>query len=269
MTYKTHIDFYFEDTIIDFYRQSNEVEEFYTVFKKYIFPNLKEKDINWLEVGIGNGEKILKTLSLFNKKPKITFLEPSNRWINELIISGNFDKLKTYSEINGTHRTFEDFTTYSNGFNFDLITFIQVLYEPHLVKSLFEFIDSQKNEKSYTLIINLENEENDLYKIRKQIADNNFDVPISQLSNIEEALKKRNIRYIKHNSENKKLNVSANEIIQADNHWFYPFILGCSKKDFLNIEKNIKKMIIQLVTSDIRKKTIIDINDTTLIIFIN
>lgn len=141
-----------EDTVIDFYRQSNEVEEFYTFFKNQIFPNLKDKHINWLEVGIGNGEKILKTLSLFDIKPKITFLKPSNRWINESVISGNFDKLKNSSEINGVHRTFEDFIINAKEFNFDLISFIQVLYNPYLVVSLFLVIDSKINKKLYTLI---------------------------------------------------------------------------------------------------------------------
>lgn len=33
MTSETHIDFFIEDTIIDFYRQSNEVEEFYIKYQ--------------------------------------------------------------------------------------------------------------------------------------------------------------------------------------------------------------------------------------------
>lgn len=265
MTSKTHIDFFFEDTVIDFYRYSNEVEEFYTIFKNQIFPNFSDKHINWLEVGIGNGEKILKTLTLFDKKPKITFLEPSNRWINELIISGNFDKLKNGSDINGTHRTFEDFTSNSNGFSFNLISFIQVLYEPHLVKSLFQFIDNKKNEKPYTLIINLENEENDFYKIRKQIAENNIDVPISQLSNIEKALKKRNIKYLKYNSENKILNVSVEEIIQSDNHWFYPFVFGCAKNEFIDLEEVKKNKLKKIINSNLLKINKLNIKDTTIV----
>lgn len=199
-----HKDYFFEDTVIDFYQNSNEVDEFYDVFKNHIINELdtQNKFLNWLDVGIGNGEKILRILPLFKKKPSITFLEPSNRWVNELTISGNFDKIKNNTEIKGLHRTFEDFVNYKKDFNFDLISFIQVLYEPYLVDVLFNFIDTKRNIKPFNLIINLENDDNDLFKIRKQIAEKNIEVPISQLSMIETGLRKREIEFIKVGSKN-------------------------------------------------------------------
>jgi len=202
-------------------------------------------------------------------KPKIIFLEPSNRWINELSISGNFDKLKSIAEIKGFHRTFEDFADHRKDFEFDLISFIQVLYEPDLVTSLFEFIDNDRNIKPFHLLINLENEENDLFKIRTEIANKGIEVPLSQLKNIEQSLQCRNIEYTKFTSSNKEIHFALNEILLYDNHWFYPFILGCSKEEFANLALKNKLVIIKIIHALLLNKTKININDSTLLIKIN
>lgn len=268
MTKHSHKDYFFEDTVIDFYQNSNEVDEFYNVFKSHIISRLgtQSKSLKWLDVGIGNGEKVLRILPLFKQKPSITFLEPSNRWVNELTISGNLDKIRTDTKIKGSDRTFEDFINYKKNFDFDLISFIQVLYEPYLVDVLFDFIDSKRNTIPFYLIINLENDENDLFKIRKQIAEKNIEVPISRLSMIETGLRKREIKFIKFNSKNKSLNISTDEIIQTDNHWFYPFIMGVSKNDFLTIKHKEKVIITKIINNFIIGLSSVCISDSYLLV---
>jgi len=56
-----HRDYFFEDTVIDFYHNTNEVDDFLEVFTNHILQKivLDNKSLNWLDVGIGNGEKLL------------------------------------------------------------------------------------------------------------------------------------------------------------------------------------------------------------------
>lgn len=267
MNGQVHRDYFFEDTVIDFYQNSNEVDEFYNVCKQHIISEIstQNKPLKWLDVGIGNGEKVLRILSLFKENPSITFIEPSNRWVNELTISGNLDKIRVDTLIKGFHRTFEDFVQFRNDFDFDLISFIQVLYEPYLVDALFDFIDKKQNIKPFHLLINLENDDNDLFKIRKLISHKNIDVPISQLSKIEKELKERKIELKKFNSTQKLLNISINEIIQSDNHWFYPFILGISKLTYSKLDTIKKDFIKKEIDKFLSSQHEININDTTLI----
>jgi hypothetical protein len=265
MTKIKHRDYFFEDTVIDFYHYSNEVDDFFNVFKTHIIQKIGAdiKSLNWLDVGIGNGEKILRLLPLFTYKPNITFIEPSNRWVNELTISGNFDKLKTITEIKGFHRTFEDFADHRTDFSFDFISFIQVLYESDLVNSLFEFIDSKRNKSPFYLLINLENEENDFYKIRKSLFHEGIQVPISQIAIIEKAFNHRNLDFIKFPSIAKSLYLEKSDIINSENHWFIPLILGCSKQEFSELDQKKRRFITSTIFSLLSKQNNLDICDTT------
>ncbi len=270
MTKTKHRDYFFEDTVIDFYHHSNEVDDFFNVFKTHIIKKIGAdiKPLNWLDVGIGNGEKILRLLPLFNYKPNITFVEPSNRWVNELTISGNFDKLKTITEIKGFHRTFEDFADHRKDFSFDFISFIQVLYEPDIVNSLFEFVDNRRNNRPYYLLINLENENNNLFELRNELAKVGFRVPTSQVSIVEELIIERKLEYQKFNSIGKHLCISIEDIINSENHWLYPFILGISKDMFLNLSHKVKNEIFQVIKPYLILHNFLNIDDTTFLILI-
>ncbi|NVN96677.1 hypothetical protein HXX01_00250 [Candidatus Nomurabacteria bacterium] len=297
-----HKDFFFEDTIIDFYRNSNEVNSFCNLFKEKILPltnNLQYVD-KWLDVGIGDGAKILKILSDINisNKPELYFLEPSNSWINQLNISGNLEKIRREIKVNGLNRKFEDYIKNRNDFDFDFVSFIQVLYEPTLFDSLLYFIDNSINRKDYYLLINLENENNDLYKIRQILNDNRIDTPISQIINVEKELNKRKVEFIKFNTTDKKLNLEIKDIVTKTNinrnlikkmslskfksynftfnicrtltrnkeHWFYPFLLGCNYSDFsTTYSRNEINKIYHIVENYLADKSEIEINDSTIL----
>lgn len=295
-------DFFFEDTIIDFYRNSNEVDSFCNLFKEKIMPltNRLQNVDKWLDVGIGDGAKILKILSenTIQNKPELFFLEPSNGWINQLNISGNLQTLRKEIKVNGLNRKFEDYIKNRNDFDFDFVSFIQVLYEPTLFDSLLYFIDNSLNTKDYYLLINIENENNDLYKIRQILNDNRIDTPISQIINIEKELNKRKVEFIKFNTTDKKLNLEIGDIVTKTNikrniiqtlslsnsksynftfnicrtitrnkeHWFYPFLLGCNYSDFLKTysRKEINQ-IYHIVENYLSDKFEININDSTIL----
>lgn len=261
-------DYFFEDTVLDFYKSSNEIESFFEIFRDRIIPKLPSvtENFKWLDVGIGDGEKLLRILSLFVNRPKITFLEPSKKWMCELIKSGNLTKLQSLTDIQGVQSTFSDYMNNRINFEFDLISFIQVLYKSDIVFTLFDLIENRRNIKPLYLLINVENEENDFFKIRKEISDNGFDIPLSQISILEHFLHSRKIDYNKFYSINKKLFVSNEEIIYSKNHWFYPFILGCSNNDFKNIPYNLKKKYVRIINSAISNKSHFNINDVTLLI---
>lgn len=266
---KDNNNFFFEETVIDFYRESNEVEEFCKLFDLKIKPLIQQKKCNnWLDVGIGNGEKILQMFKGFENMPRLSYIEPSNKWINELMVSGNQRKLEKITDVCGINRMFEDSIYLRDWFNFDVISFIHVLYDNRLVDSLFKFIDKKINKYDCTLIINLEGENNDLFKMRKLISkgDNNI-APVSQLSKIEDNLKVRKLKYQRFVSNKRKsLNLSPQEIIDNTNSWFYPFILGCTKSDFFILSEDRKKEYIRTIHNYLGQIEYINIEDVTLVI---
>ncbi|MHC1780761.1 MAG: hypothetical protein AB9922_11050 [Bacteroidales bacterium] len=274
--FKRKSDYYFDDTLLEFYEKSNEVSSFCKIFCDKIFHETNRlQDINkWLDVGIGDGEKILRILKSLNKHTIIdfTFLEPSQRWINYLLINGNLQKLKNLSVTNdinvsvkGYNNTFENYINTNNNFDFEFISFIQVLYESNLVNNLFEFIENKLNKKNFYLLINLENDNNDLCRIRHLLNDNGFNTPVSQLKRIEEFFNSKKIKFNKYDSFDKQLNIQPIDIINNNNHWFYPFILGCPFNNYKNIYSNRERNKIQKIIRDyLLKINIIDINDTTI-----
>ena len=272
-------DFFYDDTLIDFYENSNEIDVFVNLFKTAIMSSTtRMQNVNrWLEVGIGDGTKLLKILPLLNNNTKIdlTFLEPSDKWLHQLNISGNLDKIKKMQNVkvnlNGRNLTFEDYVNKENTFNFDFISFIHILHNSDLSKTLFDFIDKKRNGKGFYLLITLENETNDLYKMRKLLYDKiQIDLPVSQLSYIEEEVKKRKFAYSEFKTANKKLNITPQEIISNKNHWFYSFLLGCKYSEFKTIYSEKKKnKIFDIVSDYLQKITTIDINDTTILATIN
>jgi len=146
-----------------------------------------------------------------------------------------------------------------------------VLYEPHLVNTLFEFIKNKRNNKNFWLLINIEHDNNDFCKIRKILSQSSFNPPISQLQNIESKLKEQKIKYNKYDSDDKILNITPQEIINNKNHWLYPFLMGCSYKDYKTLySENEQNKIYKLVKQYLQKhypmqnENKIDINDTTI-----
>ena len=268
-------DFFFDDTLIDFYENSNEIDVFVNLFKTAIMPfTTRMQNVNrWLEVGIGDGTKLLKILPLLNSNTKIdlTFLEPSDKWLHQLNISGNLDKIRKLQNVkvnlNGSNITFEDYVNEKNVFNFDFISFIHIIHNSDLSETLFDFIDKKRNGKDFYLLITLENETNDLYKMRKLLYEKiDIDLPISQLSYIEEEIKERKFEYSKFNTRNKELNIKPQEIINNNNHWFYPFLLGCKYAGFKTLySKRKRDKIYDIVNDYLREINKIDINDTTIV----
>ena len=159
---KVRENYYFDDILMDFYEKSNEVESFCNLFQDKIlhetkrFQNIKK----WLDVGIGDGEKVLKILSSLNDGTKIdlTYLEPSDKWRLRFVTTGNCAKITTIKrppkeievKMKEHNKTFEDYVNTNTIFDFDLISFIQVLYQPYLVNVLFDFIDNKKTKKIFT-----------------------------------------------------------------------------------------------------------------------
>ncbi|MDR1090058.1 MAG: hypothetical protein LBL79_03200 [Prevotella sp.] len=255
-------DFYFEDTVVDFYQNSNEVEVFTHEFICNILPEIDNRTVlSWLDVGIGNGEKIAKIIPYISNEINLTFLEPSNSWVNELILTGNLDVIKGKTTAVGHYKTFEEFMNQKENC-FDLISFIHVLYNKKIVDSLFSFIDNKMNITNFSLLINVETENNDLSKIRKKLNDSKWYSPISQLPYIKEQLRKRHIKYVEYVSEGKILDVNIEDVINNENHWIYPLILGVSKKEYATKIKNTN--IINAIKEELSKIKNINIEDVTL-----
>ena len=111
--------------------------------------------------------------------------------------------------------------------------------------------------------MNLEHN-NDLCKIRHELNNNGFQTPISQLPNIENQLKKRNIKYNKYDSDDKELHITPQEVVNNKNHWLYPFLMGCAYKDYATIYSERKRSkIYNLAKQHLQTIDKIDINETT------
>ena len=151
-----NLEKYFDDTLSEFYQNSNEIELHSEIFDKNILPELdKYSRLNWLEVGIGKGEKLINHLSRLNTKPDLTVIEPSAKWLNELSNSGNLSQLESLcNNITIFNSTFEQFNETLSISDFDYISFNQVIYDDSIFKSLKEFIDTNKNRKPYWVHIN-------------------------------------------------------------------------------------------------------------------
>lgn len=171
------------------------------------------------------------------------------------------------------------------------------MYNTELLNALFDYIDNRQNSCDFFLLINLENENNDLYKIRQILKKNKIFTPNSQLDLIEDGLSKREIKYSKFNSIDKKFNLDINEILVHKNtsknwqrtfnffkskyiisfglmrnkdienkHWFFPFLLGCNYSDYISkYSKRKRKKIYNIVQHYLSDKTEININDSTII----
>lgn len=259
---------YFDDTLNEFYKNSNEVESHIEIFNSYILPKLtKYKKLNWLEVGIGNGAKIIDHLIRFDTKPNLNIIEPSKKWINFLIESKKLNDIEEVtSDLTINNSTFEEFNKNIFYSNYNYISFNQVIYDDAILDDLMNFINHNKNKKPFWLFINLENETSDLYKLRELLKVEFPKISTSKLPEVLKYFDDNKIEYECYNTINKTLNIDINRIKNDFTYWFYPFILGVDKHSFNNLENDLKFKIKEVILkySDNKRKFVI--NDTSLLI---
>lgn len=266
-----NIENYFDDTLQEFYQNSNEIELHSEIFDKNILPELNNYEkLNWLEVGVGKGEKLINHLKGFNTKPNLTIIEPSKVWLDKLDKSGNLIQLQTLcSNITIINSTFEQFNETLTVSDFDYISFNQVIYDNTIFKSLMEFIDSNKNKKNYWLHINLENKTSDLYKLRYKLKKDFPYISTSQLSVITDYLENYNFEFRSFETTNKTLNIDNKKLEYDSSYWFYPFVLGISKGSFDNFNKHLKEDVKSILLNYMKNNNNLEINDTSLLLKIN
>lgn len=273
-------DYFWEDTLPDFLKSSNEDEVIIKIFKEWVLPNIKNQKLpprlNWLEIGCGDFNKtfnILKILgdSINHSSLSLQVIEPSSIWFN------NFNKkyatqLPKKVNVKFMESKLEDFITGNKLCGFDFISIIHVLYEEEVTTAFLKLLDNLISAKKKCIIfISVEAENSDFALIRKELSKAGFAIPKSKHTLLETELKQRQLDFISNETTGKICKLDFNALNNGYNYWLVPFLLGISKRLFNSWKKNNRNLAIEIIQNKITslnsKK--MSINDKTFLIRIN
>ncbi len=255
---------FWEDTLLNYLRLSNEDERVIKFVTKRILPLVEKLSgkIDWLEVGPGPGTKTMKILrgleSLVNSHFGIVqLLEPCRIWRDYLCESqpSLFTSIRSRRVVMSSS-SFEDYTAKFSDISGvsepNFITFFHVLYGHELIESTVKYLKRRVKSKSPVIVcIVVESEKSDFYRLRQKLASMGFEVPFSAAALIRHQLVKAGIPVTASNLNTKHCQVAS---CRGYMEWLLAFLLGCSQKALSKIPPNEKAEAYNLLSHYIHRK---------------
>lgn len=256
-------------TLSHFLELSNENQIIHNLFAQRVFPEIvrrfESRKINWLEIGPGNGDKLIECINSFKGHSpfNLSICEPDFAWIPSLEI-----------KIGSAHRSITTCYYVSNiqeiGLNeikeFDFISMVHVLYDKDLKEHMKYLIQNTPNALYW---IQAESPSSDFHKIRKLMRREGIFTVRSQIDNLENDLIKLGITHLSIETHEKVFHINPEDLVVGLDEWFSAFLIGCNQSDFISYPNHIKKKIKAIVSdyiSSYRPDGVMKIDDRALII---
>lgn len=267
------------DTLIDFLRSSNEDEKVFEMFTRHVLPHISEafkcQTINWLEVGAGDGNKtklVAKAIRNLQqvKALNMTICEPSIDWLVYLQGSAFSKELPAGIQLSYINKSFEEFVNDGDGGEYNFISLVQVMYKESIKNALLKYIDKKEKCVPSLIWVDVEDKSGDFYKMRKLLSKEGKVMVRSLAEELIHELKNKGIPHKTFLTTNKVCVIDKNEIKTNDNHWIYPFILGCSKTTYNSLDDDEKKIVRGVVRKYIKdlKREKLEIPDISVLIHV-
>ena len=266
------------DTLTEFLLSSNEDERVVALFKENILEvmanAITSNVFNWLEVGAGNGNKTQMVANLIDglnqfEKINLTICEPSIDWLVALKNTDFAIKLSSKVKLDFYNKSIEQLINSNEKINYDFISIIQVMYSSTIKEAILQIVENKSVLKPTMIWVDVEDKSGDFYKIRKLV---NQKIKVDVHSFAEEliqGLKYRKVKFKTFLTKNKIYKINVNQILEDDNHWLFPFILGYNIEEFSqmeNFDKIVLRQIVRQYVSKIKNNQL-NIPDISILIF--
>lgn len=235
------------DTLLYYLDASTEDEAvvglFDETFLREIRSYLSTPVLKWLDVGPGPGTK---TVGIYERlitscsfeTVNLSILEPSSFWIRQVTArNGSFHLDAAYQA------TFEAFGT-EKLCTFDLISLIHVLYDRALTETLLDYLEKLRCTGSrHVVFVVVESPESDFFKIRERMAQKGL-IPewASAAEVLPRELEVRGFRFTTRHAADQACQIDRG-VFESDEHWLFPFLIGCSFKQYNALPLNQQKRV--------------------------
>lgn len=228
-----------EDTLLNYLASSNEDDCVVDFFEKHILDTCKQfSSLNWLEVGPGPGTKTIRIMDLlssieFPRLDKAVACEPSARWrahIRKALVSYHSSYQPMLQIRSCSFRTIlKEYAARRTALLPNLITLIHVMYDHDVLQQLSEYMTLclRRAHSPLLLLIVVESEESDLYKLRRVLSKEAFRVPFSDPSSIRNMLTTLQVQF----EEQMIKGETCPTHVALRSDWFLPFLLGVGYND--------------------------------------
>jgi hypothetical protein len=269
-------DYFWEDTLPEFLTSSNEDEIIINLFREWVVPSINwqkfDSHLNWLEIGCGDFYKTYNILNLMKNflstsSLKLQVIEPSSVWVKNF--HNKYDNLTAKSmTVHFMPSKLEEYIAFNNKHNFDFISIIHVLYEKRVTYAFLKLLDDLiSNKQSCTVFISIESENSDFALIRNELSESGFSVPESKHTFLESEFERRQLYYLSKETEGKKCQIDLKTLINNNDYWLYPFMLGISKTTFNSWDKSKRNYAIEIIQNRINSdEEYLSVNDKIFLI---
>ncbi len=274
------------DILYEYLEKSNEDECVLKIFNSDLNELINSRyeskgELDWLEIGPGPGTKTESMIYSVCSSPKVSavkiyLLEPDFKWyqhMSDKVLEykrlPEFGKVTNWIIDNRSLRTFIKELPKGQLLAFNFVSINHVIYSEDIVQDLLRLIKIKKKRgsKVCTFFLTIESENSDFAKIRLQLQMLGIHVPGSALDLLLAGLRELNIIPRIKETENKVCELNYFHPLTNVNHWIYPFLLGCSKEEFLSLKQEKRQTILNVMNKWVadRKSTTLLVPDKVLI----
>lgn len=223
-----------------------------TQTSKLVKKLLKEvgRDIRWLDIGAGNGEKVVCSLDKDSCVEEVIFVEPDLNWASDLESSGT--KLASKGVLTKTHHKKMDSSLALETFRYaNFITAFHLLYDPILTKDLLEIL-AQNLTEAQGVLVTAEHESSDLAILRRKIeTETGLIIARSGIKDLVYQLEKLDKWTVSSFELDKQtLNLAPTDL---DHEWFYDFLAGYDGA-YLQLQRQLKDEVRNIVIQFVQDK---------------
>ena len=178
-------------------------------------------------------------------------------------------KLSSKVKLDFYNKSIEQLINSNEKINYDFISIIQVMYSSTIKEAILQIVENKSVLKPTMIWVDVEDKSGDFYKIRKLV---NQKIKVDVHSFAEEliqGLKYRKVKFKTFLTKNKIYKINVNQILEDDNHWLFPFILGYNIEEFSqmeNFDKIVLRQIVRQYVSKIKNNQL-NIPDISILIF--
>lgn len=241
-----------EDTLSLFIQSSNENEMILEDFGERLVPWLVDKarrdgQLAWLDVGPGDGEKtelIAHRLRLAIEEPMhTTLLEPHMPWHEKLAALN----IPADVHIHVVPHTLQNYRRSASLSSFSFISMLHVLYDRPLVDATLDWISDDLDPKRTLIYIVNEHPETQLAHLKALVREQGLIVPETQIGHAIQGLQARGIPFRHYVIGGQRCHLDVQGVLRDDEHWVFPFVLGCSNSDYERLPRAMRERLQQTV----------------------